>query len=103
MKLAVVIPTYKYHIPLLKALLENIVGQTCLPDLVLIQASSCDAECSAILAELRAATWPFRLSILETERVQHIAENKNVAIAALPQDIDVVSFFDSDDVMHPRP
>jgi glycosyltransferase involved in cell wall biosynthesis len=102
MKLAVVIPTYKYHIPLLKTVLESIVGQTCLPDLVLIRASSCHAESSAILAGLRAATWPFALMILETEKLQHVAENKNAAIATLPEDIDIVSFFDSDDVMHPR-
>jgi glycosyltransferase involved in cell wall biosynthesis len=102
MKLALVVPTYKYHIPILETMLDSVVAQTCLPDLVLIQASSCDAECSAILAGLRAATWPFPLVILETERIQHIAENKNVAIAALPSDIDIVSFFDSDDLLHPR-
>lgn len=102
MKLAVVIPTYKHHIPLLKATLDSIVGQTCLPDLVLVQASSCDIECSAILEGLRQPIWPFPLIILETEKAQHAAENKNEGVRALPEDIDIISFFDSDDLMHPR-
>lgn len=102
MKLAIVIPTYKYHIPLLKSTLESIAAQTCAPDLVLVRASSCNAEYSAILAELRAAVWPFPLTILETEAVQYTAQNKNEGVAALPDDIDTVSFFDSDDIMHPR-
>lgn len=102
MKLAVVIPTYKYHIPLLKATLESIVAQTCFPDLVIVHASSCDTECRGILAGLRNAQWPFPLLILETEKAQHTAQNKNDGAAAVPEEIDVISFFDSDDLMHPR-
>jgi hypothetical protein len=93
MKLAVVIPTYKYHIPLLKATLESIVAQTCFPDLVIVHASSCDTECRRILAGLRNARWPFPLLILETEKAQHAAQNKNDGAAAVPEEIDVISFF----------
>lgn len=102
MKLAVVIPTYKYHIPVLHRTLESIAQQTCLPDLVVVRASSCDTTCSGILAELRLFAWPFPLTILETEQVQTAGENRNGGVAAVPDDIDIISFFDSDDLMHPR-
>jgi glycosyltransferase involved in cell wall biosynthesis len=102
MKLAVVIPTYKYHIPVLYRTLESIAQQTCLPDLVIVRASSCDAKSSDILAELRVFAWPFPLTILETDTLQNAGENRNGGVAALPEDIDIISFFDSDDLMHPR-
>jgi glycosyltransferase involved in cell wall biosynthesis len=102
MKLAVVIPTYKYHIPVLKYTLDSVAEQTCIPDHVIVRASSCDAECSSILAELRLFPWPFPLTILETETVQNAGQNRNAGVAAVPDDIDIISFFDSDDLMHPR-
>jgi glycosyltransferase involved in cell wall biosynthesis len=102
MKLAVVIPTYKYHIPILKNTLDSIAKQTCAPDLVVVRASSCDAECTKALAEISAIAWPFTLTVLETDKVQHTGQNKNEGVAAVPDDIDIISFFDSDDLMHPR-
>ena len=102
MKLAIVIPTYKYHIPVLKRTLESVAQQTCPPDLVIVRASSCDAKCSGILAELRLFPWPFPLTILETDKVQYAGQNRNEGVAAVPDDIDIISFFDSDDLMHPR-
>jgi glycosyltransferase involved in cell wall biosynthesis len=102
MKLAVVIPTYKYHIPFLKNTLDSITKQTCTPELVVVRASSCDAECSRALADISAMAWPFTLTVLETDKVQHTGQNKNEGVAAVPHDIDIISFFDSDDLMHPR-
>lgn len=102
MKLAVVIPSYKYHIPVLQNTLNSIAKQTCLPELVVVRASSCDAECSRVLADISAMVWPFPLKILETDKVQYAAQNRNEGVAALPRDIDIISFFDSDDLMHPR-
>ncbi len=102
MKIAVVIPSYKNHVPLLNRLLQCIVKQTRLPEIVIIKVSSCDASCKDILDELRAGAWPFTLQILETESVQLTGQNRNECIAALPDDINIVSNFDSDDIMHPR-
>ena len=102
MKLAVVIPSYKNHVPLLNKVLKSIVNQTRLPDIVIIKVSSCDASCKDIVDNLRKASWPFTLEILETESVQLTGQNRNECIAAVPDDIDIISNFDSDDIMHPR-
>lgn len=102
MKLAVVIPTYKYHIPILKDTLESIAKQTCAPDLVVVRASSCDLESSRILTSIRDTAWPFPLDVLETNKLQHTGQNKNEGVAVVPDNIDIISFFDSDDLMHPR-
>ena len=102
MKLAVVIPSYKYHIPVLQNTLDSIAKQTCAPDIVVVRVSSCDAECSRALANIQAIEWPFPLKVLETDKVQHTGQNKNEGVAAVPHDIDIISFFDSDDLMHPR-
>jgi Glycosyl transferase family 2 len=102
MKIAVVIPSYKNHAPLLHRVLQSIVKQTRLPEMVIIKVSSCDASCKNILDDIRGAAWPFHLEILETESVQFTAQNRNDCIAALPDDIDIISNFDSDDIMHPK-
>jgi glycosyltransferase involved in cell wall biosynthesis len=102
MKIAVVIPTYKYHIPLLKRTLESIVNQTRIPEIVVIRASSCDDETTPILNDIRKDKWPFHLNILETTAKQFTGQNRNEGIIAVPDDIDIISNFDSDDIMHPR-
>ena len=102
MKIAVVIPTYKYHIPVLKRTLDSVGAQTCLPDLVIVRASSCDADCTRALAEIRAMSWPFPLTIVETDKLQNAGQNRNEGVALVPDEIDIISFFDSDDLMHPR-
>jgi hypothetical protein len=103
MKLAVVIPTYKKHYIYLKDLCRNISEQTRLPDLVIIQASSCDSvENKSILNLVLAESWPFPLKILHTPAQQYQAQNRNEGADAVPRDFDSISFFDSDDLMHPR-
>jgi len=103
MKIALVIPSYKAHFVYLERLCKNIAEQTRLPDLVVIRASSCDCEAAKdVLDNLLAQQWPFPLTILETPAQQYQAQNRNEGVAAVPSDVDVVSFFDSDDLMHPR-
>ena len=102
MKIAVVIPTYKYHIPFLKQTLESIAGQTCIPEIVIVRASSCDHETTPLLNDIRKDKWPFHLNILETTAKQFTGQNRNEGIAAIPEDIDIISNFDSDDIMHPQ-
>ena len=100
MKIALVIPTYKPHFIYLERLCKNIAAQTRLPDLVVIRASSCDS--TELLDQVSAKPWPFTLQILSTAEKCCQAENRNEGVAAVPPDIDAVSFFDSDDLMHPR-
>jgi hypothetical protein len=103
MKIALVIPTYKPHFIYLNQLCKNIAEQTRLPDLVVIRASSCDCEAAKnLLQEVSAEVWPFPLQILDTAAQQYQAQNRNEGAAAVPPDFDVISFFDSDDLMHPR-
>ena len=100
MKIALVIPTYKPHFIYLERLCHNIAEQTRLPDLVVVRASSCDS--TEVLDSLLAKPWPFSLQILRTPERQCQAENRNEGVTALPSDIDIVSFIDSDDLMHPQ-
>jgi hypothetical protein len=101
MKIALVIPTYTPHFMYLEGLCKNIAEQTRLPDLVIIRASSCDED-NPLLDTLRNISWPFPLLILETAEQQVQAQNRNQGAAAVPAEFDVISFFDSDDLMHPR-
>jgi hypothetical protein len=100
MKIALVIPSYKPHFMYLRRLCESIAQQTRLPDLVIIRASSCDA--SERFSDVSGCQWPFPLTILTTPNQQFAAQNRNEGVDAVPPDFDVVSFFDSDDFMHPR-
>jgi hypothetical protein len=102
MKIALVIPSYKPHFIHLDELCKNAAAQTRLPDLVVIRASSCDTEARAQLVALSEKAWPFPLKILDTAAQQFQAQNRNEGAAAVPPDFDAVSFFDSDDLMHPR-
>lgn len=100
MKLAVVIPTYKAHFPLLESLLINISEQTRSPDMVIIRASSCDD--ATPLNALLTMPWKFPINILYTPAKQHAGQNRNEGADAVPEDFDAISFIDSDDLMHPR-
>jgi hypothetical protein len=102
MKIAIVIPTYRPHFMYLSDLCRNIAEQTRLPDLVVIRASSCSEAAKNLLDQLLAKVWPFPLQILDTPAEQYQAQNRNEGAAAVPPDFDVISFFDSDDLMHPR-
>ena len=102
MKIALVIPTYKEHYIYLNRLCANIAEQTRLPDLVIIRASSCDEAAKTILEEVLGAEWPYPLQILDTPEKQYQAQNRNEGADAVPPDFDIISFFDSDDLMHPR-
>ena len=102
MKIALVIPTYKPHYIYLESLCKNAAEQTRRPDLVIIRASSCDDQSKPLLEALHKTAWPFPLLVLETAAQQCQAQNRNEGADAVPADFDVISFFDSDDLMHPR-
>lgn len=102
MKIALVIPTYKQHYIYLNRLCSNIAEQTRLPDLVIIRASSCDEGGKRILEEVLGAKWPYPLQILDSPEKQYQAQNRNEGADAVPPEFDIISFFDSDDLMHPR-
>jgi len=103
-RFAVAIPTYHLHYCFLERILTNISEQILLPDLVSISASSCRTEEEKkTLASIRSRPWPFRLILQEFEAIAFTAENRNrAAAAAIDAGADIISFFDCDDLMHPR-
>jgi len=94
MRIAVAIPCYKYHIPLLKRCLDSIECQTRKPDEVVVSCSSSAAS------DIPTYVYSFPLRIVTRETRHNAAENRNHAIQFLHAEI--VSFFDADDVMHPQ-
>lgn len=100
MHLTVCIPTYHRHLKYLQECLDSIKVQTVLPDRVVISASSVVPE---DVAPFRAQSYPFEVIWLTTHKIQMCAANKNCAArAAIQAGTEFLSFFDSDDRMHPR-
>ena len=99
LKIAVVIPTFKNHLPYLMRCLNSIQNQTRLPDIVCISASSCVTEDLPNLIEYK---FPIRFTCSENK--QNAAFNRNKASELLKEidEINIISFFDSDDEMLPN-
>ena len=94
MKIAVVIPSYAGDLDKIPNMLKSISEQTRQPDLVILRISSVE---TAPIYET-----PFPLTVLTVPTKQSAAQNRNGGALTVPDDFDVVSFFDSDDWMHPR-
>ena len=103
MRIAVAIPTFIRDLQTgnLRRCLDSIEAQTRKPDMVVLSASSCTLH---QLIEAIPSPYSFPLRVQLTDRKQSAAANRNVAISLLCDDLadtDIVSFFDSDDVMSP--
>jgi hypothetical protein len=94
MKIAVVIPSYAGDLDKIPNMLKSITEQTRQPDLVVLRISS--VETTPVYET------PFPLKILTVPSRQSAAQNRNGAAITVPDDFDIISFFDSDDWMHPR-
>jgi glycosyltransferase involved in cell wall biosynthesis len=95
MRIGVAIPCYKHHISVLKRCLDSIEAQTRRPDCVVVSCSSCDSE------DIPNYSYSFPLKVLSHKERKNAAENRNLAAKEL-EGCDILSFFDSDDVMHPQ-
>ena len=98
MKIAVCIPCHSHYVQYVDRVLKSIINQTRLPDLVVFSLSEVQSEVEKDLIP----NLPFRAEVYITDKVKNMAENRNICAKNLPKDIDVVSFFDIDDYMHPR-
>jgi len=96
MRLGIAIPCFNKHISQLMALLMTIEGQTRLPDAVSI---SCSSTKAIEFPELKGYSFPIQLSFFEGRK--NTAENRNLAFKRFA-DMDAISFFDADDLMHPQ-
>jgi glycosyltransferase involved in cell wall biosynthesis len=94
--IGVVIPCYKPHIPQLGRVLWSINNQSRLPDMVVVSCSS--SQDSDIM--YRAEDYKFSLKIFTHIEKRNTAQNKNFGIQQI--NTDIISFFDSDDIMHPQ-
>ena len=95
MSIGVAIPCYEPHHKYLSALLDSIANQTHRPDRVVI-------SCSSWAYDGRVDTFykGIPLTILYWSRLVVQAENRNLAASELQTDY--ITFFDADDLMHPR-
>ena len=98
MKLAVCIPAAAKDLYYLQACLRSIQAQTRLPDLIVVSISDAK-EPPAI--DLSGITVP--IEILHSPETIHPGGNRNrAARVAVTAGADILSFFDADDMMHPR-
>lgn len=101
MRVGVAIPCYLHHVGKLVRCLESVAAQTLQPAAVAVSCSSCtDADLPAGLA----SRFAFPLLVRTTPERRNAAQNRNAAAALLAASfpVEVVSFFDADDVMHPQ-
>jgi len=98
MRIGVCIPCYAPHIPYLESCLNSIEQQTQKPAIVSISISSCTNNEQLPLAS------DYSFSIVYTSTILHqcAGKNRNVAAEAIVDQVDILSFFDADDLMHPR-
>jgi glycosyltransferase involved in cell wall biosynthesis len=102
MRLGVVIPCYKPHLPKLVRLLESIAVQTVAPDCVVVACSSATVVDVAEVFVDKSAMIGRVIWVLSPDR-RNAAENRNVGVAvALARKMDAVTFMDADDIMHPQ-
>ena len=93
MRIGVAIPCYIGHLENLRVLLSSISKQTRLPDKVVV-------SCSSTTELPNFPIYNFDLIIACSQSVKSPSQNRNIAAKLL--DVDIISFFDADDVMHPQ-
>jgi len=93
MRIAVCIPCYKPHVIYLKKCLDSIENQSRKPDIVSISIYECD-----IAPTLPEYSFPVRIQCNPNKQCE--GKNRNLASSILT-DIDILTFFDADDIMHP--
>jgi len=92
MRIGVCIPTYNKHLPFLERCLDSIEDQTVQPSIVSISASSIT---DPILLKPR----PFPIKLVTTPNQQFASTNRNNAAQQILDEVDILSFIDSDDEM----
>lgn len=93
MLIGVVIPCYVGHIKMLTELLDSIENQTVKPDKVVVSCSSTNS--------ISVKEYSYPLIIVTTNQKLNAAKNRNIAASQL-SDMDLITFIDADDIMHPQ-
>jgi glycosyltransferase involved in cell wall biosynthesis len=97
MKLGIVIPSYKGDIAKLQTLLDSIESQTVKPYHAVI---SCSSMKDTQFPDLPHYSFP--LTIFVWDGRKNAAQNRNTGAKFLLDKVDLLSFFDADDIMHPQ-
>jgi len=97
MKIGVCVPCYYAHIRYLGGLLMSIENQTLKPHIVSISISGVTDD---IVVPTFTTTFP--LKITTTDLKKNAGQNRNIAVDQIKDDIDIITFFDADDFMHPK-
>lgn len=93
--IGVCIPCRARHIPLLKNVLTSIQKGTVHPVVVSISISEWDK-----MPEL--GSYDFGVRITLHKNAMNAAQNRNVAAKVIMSTVDIITFIDADDAMHPR-
>ena len=95
MKIAVCVPCHVTHVCYLQDLLRSIDCQTVKPDIVSISISQWSGDTPVLECSV-----PIELHC--TDKTLPAADNRNIAASGVLDRVDVLSFIDADDIMHPR-
>jgi hypothetical protein len=95
MRIGVCIPGHYNHLHYLPQVLQNIESQTLKPTVISISVSSFSGAFPAFKCSI-----PLKISI--TSEAACAGKNRNTAAAAISSEVDILSFFDMDDLMHPK-
>ena len=97
MKIAVIVPSWIVDIEKIPFLLDSIEQQSRKPDIVVLCISSIPSD---MVIEFPGYSFP--IQIKRTEIKQSSAQNRNTGIFFAKEEYDILSFIDSDDLMHPQ-
>jgi hypothetical protein len=95
MRIGVCIPVVSRHLPLLATCLESLERQTRKPDVVSIRVS----EASAVPIIIPCS---FPVVLQHTPEKSFAGANRNGAAYVIQDRVDLLSFIDADDFMHPQ-
>lgn len=99
-KIGVAIPAIKRDLIVLNRCLQSIENQTRKPNNVVISLSECTQE--DVDKSVNINDYDLNIKIVTTPEKQNAATNRNKAASLLPEDTDIICFFDSDDEMSPQ-
>lgn len=95
LKICVAIPAIPRDVFHIKRCLDSIEAQTRKPDFVIISLTGCTEAPDHI-------NYSFDYKIVTSENLKNAAANRNFAASLLPDDTDIICFFDCDDEMYPE-
>jgi hypothetical protein len=93
--LGVVIPCYNGHIQYITRCLQTMQDSTLHPDVVAISFSSTSSDNIPDLSG-----FPFKIVTAITSDYKNAAQNRNIGASLV--NVDILTFFDADDEMHPQ-